>query len=93
MMAKWTKGRYIPQVHRVMHTGANDRISVPFFYNPSIDANVDGLCYGEHLMEKLAGYHEVGYGKTISSLSSPRARRPARNPRRTTRPSPLPSRA
>jgi isopenicillin N synthase-like dioxygenase len=60
MMAKWTKGRYIPQVHRVMHTGANDRISVPFFFNPSIDAKVDGVCYGEHLMEKLAGYH-AGY--------------------------------
>jgi isopenicillin N synthase-like dioxygenase len=60
MMAKWTRGRYIPQVHRVIHTGANDRISVPFFFNPSIDAKVDGVCYGEHLMEKLAGYH-AGY--------------------------------
>jgi isopenicillin N synthase-like dioxygenase len=67
MMAKWTKGRYIPQVHRVIHTGANDRISVPFFFNPSIDANVDGVCYGEHLMEKLAGYHEIGNNKTIST--------------------------
>jgi isopenicillin N synthase-like dioxygenase len=64
MMAKWTQGRYIPQVHRVIHTGANDRISVPFFFNPSIDAKVNGLCYGEHLMGKLAGYHEIGYGKT-----------------------------
>merc|ERR1719201_2129411 len=67
MMAKWTMGRYIPQVHRVMHTGANDRISVPFFFNPSIDAQVDGVCYGEHLMEKLAGYHEIGNGQTIST--------------------------
>jgi len=83
MMAKWTKGRYIPQVHRVIHTGAEDRISVPFFFNPSIDARVDGVCYGEHLMGKLAGYHEMGTGtsKTIStaqlaagtaSLKSPR---------------------
>jgi isopenicillin N synthase-like dioxygenase len=62
MMAKWTKGRYIPQVHRVIHKGANDRISVPFFFNPSIDAKVDDVCYGEHLMEKLAGYHQMaGY--------------------------------
>merc|ERR1719235_464418 len=67
MMAKWTKGRYIPQVHRVIHTGANDRISVPFFFNPSIDAQVNGVCYGEHLMEKLAGYHEAGNGKTLST--------------------------
>jgi isopenicillin N synthase-like dioxygenase len=67
MMAKWTKGRYIPQVHRVIHTGANDRISVPFFFNPSIDAQVNGVCYGEHLMEKLAGYHELGSGKTAST--------------------------
>merc|ERR1711907_640131 len=67
MMARWTKWRYIPQVHRVIHKGANDRISVPFFYNPSIDAQVDGVCYGEHLMGKLAGYHEAGKTKTISS--------------------------
>merc|ERR1719213_480650 len=67
MMAKWTKGCYISQVHRVIHTGANDRISVPFFFNPSIDAQVDGVCYGEHLMEKLAGYHELGNGKTMST--------------------------
>jgi isopenicillin N synthase-like dioxygenase len=67
MMARWTHGRYIPQVHRVIHKGESDRISLPFFFNPSIDAKVNGVCYGEHLMGKLAGYHEIGHGKTISS--------------------------
>ena len=74
MMAKWTRGRYIPQVHRVIHKGANDRVSVPFFYNPSIDAKVDDVCYGEHLMEKLAGYHQMaGYkaaGATTAQLTA-----------------------
>jgi isopenicillin N synthase-like dioxygenase len=72
MMAKWTKGRYIPQVHRVMHgpNAPHDRISVPFFYNPSIDAKVDGLCYGEHLMGKLEGYH-AGYETSNKTASTP----------------------
>merc|ERR1712118_622640 len=74
MMAKWTRGRYIPQVHRVIHKGENDRISVPFFFNPSIDAKVDDVCYGEHLMEKLAGYHQMaGYsnaGATSAQLAA-----------------------
>jgi isopenicillin N synthase-like dioxygenase len=74
MMAKWTKGRYIPQVHRVIHKGENDRISVPFFFNPSIDAKVDDVCYGEHLMEKLAGYHQMaGYtnaGATTAQMAA-----------------------
>jgi len=68
MMSKWTKGRYIPQVHRVIHKGDNDRISVPFFFNPSIDAKLDETCYGEHLMEKLAGYH-AGYENNTAKVS------------------------
>ena len=48
----------------------HDRISVPFFYNPSIDAKVDGLCYGEHLMGKLEGYH-AGYKTSNKTVSTP----------------------
>jgi isopenicillin N synthase-like dioxygenase len=70
MMAKWTKGRYIPQVHRVIHKGQNDRISVPFFYNPSIDAKIGDLCYGEHLMEKLSGYHQMAGYEQAGSAST-----------------------
>merc|ERR1719311_860102 len=70
MMSKWTKGRCIPQVHRVIHKGQNDRISVPFFYNPSIDAKIGDLCYGEHLMEKLAGYHQMAGYEQAGSAST-----------------------
>jgi hypothetical protein len=57
----------------VIHKGQNDRVSVPFFYNPSIDAQIGDMCYGQHLSEKLAGYHEMaGYssGTTTAQLAA-----------------------
>ena len=50
----------INTVHRVNHTGASERISVPFFLEPSVDAAIESFAgggesvrYVEHLQAKI----------------------------------------
>lgn len=40
--------------HRVVTHPHLDRISVPFFFEPSFDARVGESMYGQHLLGKLA---------------------------------------
>jgi len=40
MLARWTNDRYVSTPHRVVATGAGERISIPFFVNPDADAEV-----------------------------------------------------
>lgn len=64
-----TGGKYVSTPHRVIHNNTSNRISVPFFYEPSFDAEIyevlgaDGgrktkstgpsLLYGDHLVRKV----------------------------------------
>lgn len=45
MLANWTNGRWVATRHRVRNTGAGeaiaDRISIPFFQHPNLDAVID----------------------------------------------------
>jgi isopenicillin N synthase-like dioxygenase len=43
MLERLTGGRYRSTPHRVRHAGAGDRLSFPFFFDPSWDAVVDRL--------------------------------------------------
>ena len=40
MLARWTNDRYVSTPHRVVATGAQERISIPFFVNPDPDTEV-----------------------------------------------------
>ncbi|KAH7018710.1 hypothetical protein B0J12DRAFT_775369, partial [Macrophomina phaseolina] len=71
MMERWTNGLWKSTNHRVIHRGANYRVSVPFFFEPDFDARIKPLAkcvsetdgkerygeviYGEHLLSKVKG--------------------------------------
>ena len=40
MLARWTNDRYVSTPHRVVATGAGERISIPFFVNPDPETEV-----------------------------------------------------
>ncbi|MFK8083677.1 MAG: isopenicillin N synthase family dioxygenase [Granulosicoccus sp.] len=57
MLQMWTAGQVVATPHRVLG-GSEERISVPFFFNPRFDANVappgssDVVLAGEHLAKR-----------------------------------------
>lgn len=53
MLQMWTNGRVVATPHRVIG-GTQERISIPFFFNPRFDANVAPWSSGE---VRLAGEH------------------------------------
>lgn len=61
MMSRWSGGKWKATRHRVVHTGAGFRVSVPFFFEPDWDARVPGgegegdVVYGEYLEGKVKG--------------------------------------
>ena len=71
MVSLWTNDLVKSTLHRVVHTGQNYRVSVPFFLEPDRDAVVEPLdeCvqrsggipkgnkirYGDHLAAKVGG--------------------------------------
>ena len=38
MLSKWTDGIYISTKHRVIHKSTKARVSIPFFFDPNMDA-------------------------------------------------------
>ncbi len=54
MMSRWTHSRYSSTVHRVISASEKDRYSIPFFFNPDVDAEVAVLpqCLSEGEREK-----------------------------------------
>lgn len=67
MLNVWTNNVYTATLHRVIHTGQNYRVSIPFFFEPNWDivvAPIPGIgeeakCYGpvkygDHLYSKVA---------------------------------------
>ncbi|KAF4543224.1 putative 2-oxoglutarate-dependent dioxygenase [Lasiodiplodia theobromae] len=71
MIERWTNGLWKSTNHRVIHRGANYRVSVPFFFEPDFNARIkplakciaetggkekyDEVVYGEHLLAKVKG--------------------------------------
>lgn len=66
LMPRWTNGRFKSTPHRVINLSGGDRYSIPYFYDPSMDAVVQPLPpfanepakfapvrYGDYLMERL----------------------------------------
>mmetsp|Transcript_1134 Transcript_1134/g.1617 ORF Transcript_1134/g.1617 Transcript_1134/m.1617 type:complete len:247 (+) Transcript_1134:205-945(+) len=49
MLERWTNGKFVSTVHRVLTCGTSERYSVPFFYEPNFDTVVTCLdvCCGE----------------------------------------------
>ena len=38
MLSKWTNGAYVSTKHRVIHNSPKARVSIPFFFDPNMDA-------------------------------------------------------
>ncbi|KAF9046441.1 Clavaminate synthase-like protein [Panaeolus papilionaceus] len=64
----WTNGLYRSTLHRVIHTGANYRVSIPFFFEPNFDAHIQPVesvvnkLKDEGTLEKYGGVKPVVYG-------------------------------
>lgn len=43
MLERWTNGKFKSTVHRVVSSGAKERYSIPFFYEPNFDTVVECL--------------------------------------------------
>jgi isopenicillin N synthase-like dioxygenase len=55
LLARWTNGRWVSTLHRVVDLGdAPRRQSLVFFHNPRADAVVDGVVAGEYILERAA---------------------------------------
>ncbi len=57
MLQMWSRGRIVATSHRVIG-GSNERLSIPFFFNPRVDVNVapwgssEVILAGEHLSRR-----------------------------------------
>jgi isopenicillin N synthase-like dioxygenase len=55
LLSRWTNGRWVSTLHRVVDTGgAPRRQSLVFFHNPRADAVVDGVVAGDYILERAA---------------------------------------
>jgi isopenicillin N synthase-like dioxygenase len=46
MLSEWTRGAYVSTQHRVRHNSESLRISIPFFFDPNIDAFISPVLPG-----------------------------------------------
>ena len=53
MLERITDGRYQSTPHRVRNASGRGRLSCPFFFDPSWDANIGDTTYGEYLLAKV----------------------------------------
>lgn len=63
-MQVWSNGLYKAPVHRVLTNPGNERFSVPFFFNPAFEAEVQPLeqCVS---VQRPCRYRAVHYGAFI----------------------------
>ncbi|GMH32693.1 hypothetical protein BSKO_00527 [Bryopsis sp. KO-2023] len=80
MLERWTNGKFMSTVHRVLNLEGRVRYSAPFFYDPNFETLVevipsccDGkkpayppIMSGQHLLDKYASTHE-GYAGPITA--------------------------
>jgi isopenicillin N synthase-like dioxygenase len=80
LLERWTGGKVRATKHRVVGSGA-ERFSIPFFYEPAVDAVIAPLglgesftpvAYGDHLWEATTKFIEQ---RGIAHLRKPRAAR------------------
>jgi isopenicillin N synthase-like dioxygenase len=43
MLSKWTNGNYVSTKHRVIHNSKQARVSIPFFFDPNMDAIISPM--------------------------------------------------
>jgi isopenicillin N synthase-like dioxygenase len=54
MLERITNGRYRSTPHRVRNASGRGRLSCPFFFDPSWDAQIGDATYGDYLLAKVA---------------------------------------
>ena len=70
MLELATRGYYVATVHRVQSSAAGERFSIPYFFNPRLDAELGALPLDEASLSGVAGGHEgeVEAGNRIFSV-------------------------
>jgi isopenicillin N synthase-like dioxygenase len=70
MLERLSGGVYRSTPHRVRNTSGAERLSFPFFLDPSWDTVVDGGTYGDYILAKVA--------RVFPDLADATVKRPAR---------------
>ncbi|MGQ0676667.1 MAG: isopenicillin N synthase family dioxygenase [Rhodospirillales bacterium] len=79
LLERWTQGRIRATEHRILGPG-RERMSIPFFYEPRVDARIEKLpqpgakdfepfLYGDHLWAAMAKFVEF---RGLESMRAPR---------------------
>jgi isopenicillin N synthase-like dioxygenase len=79
LMPRWSNDRFVSTPHRVVNRSGGDRYSLPYFFDPSMDAAIeclpgcsgpgnppryDKMRYGDYLMERLDKNYNYRMGRT-----------------------------
>jgi len=72
MWETWTNGLYKSTLHRVIHRNSNYRVSVPFFFEPNVTANVAPLTAALRIQAQASSNGESGRdGENVDTSAYP----------------------
>jgi isopenicillin N synthase-like dioxygenase len=78
MLERFSDGRYRSTPHRVRNTAAVGRLSFPYFFDPSWEADVPGLeiTYGDHLTAKVSRVFPQLFARVGEATTPPASAQP-----------------
>ena len=65
MLERWTRGRYVSNLHRVINSKGEERMSIAFFFEPNVDSLIVPVENAPERAEDERDYSPVVYGKWL----------------------------